>query len=164
MLPYLSEHFGNPSSSHPYGVRARNAVAQARHQVATLLGCDDDEVVFTSGGTEANNLAIRGVAEARDDRRHIVTTAIEHPATERPCAWLGRHGWTLTRVGVDEHGRARLDEVRAAIDERTALFTVMHSNNETGAVRLTLGRGTTEGDVERAAEALVRSWRHVATG
>lgn len=135
MLPYLREHFGNPSSAHPYGLRARDAVARARRQVAALLGCDDDEVVFTSGGTEANNLALRGVAEARGDRRHIVTTAIEHPATERPCAWLARHGWTLTRVGVDEHGRARLDEARAAIDARTALVTVMHSNNETGVLQ-----------------------------
>ncbi|MDP3213988.1 MAG: cysteine desulfurase family protein [Deltaproteobacteria bacterium] len=135
MLPYLREHFGNPSSTHVYGSRARIAVAQARQQVAALLGCDDDEIVFTSGGTEANNLAIRGVAEAREDRRHIVTTAIEHPATERPCAWLARHGWTLTRVGVDERGRARLDEARAAIDERAALVTVMHSNNETGVLQ-----------------------------
>jgi selenocysteine lyase/cysteine desulfurase len=135
MLPYLREHFGNPSSSHAYGARARSAVAQARRQVAALLGCDEDEVVFTSGGTEANNLAIHGVAEAREDRRHIVTTAIEHPATERPCAWLARHGWTLTRLGVDEHGRARLDEARSAIGERTALVTVMHSNNETGVLQ-----------------------------
>jgi len=135
MLPYLREHFGNPSSSHVYGARARSAVTQARQQVAALLGCDDDEIVFTSGGTEANNLAIRGVAEAREARRHLVTTAIEHPATDRPCAWLARHGWTLTRVGVDEHGRARLDEARSAIDERTALLTVMHSNNETGVLQ-----------------------------
>jgi cysteine desulfurase len=135
MLPYLREHFGNPSSGHVYGTRARSAVAQARQQVAALLGCDDDDVVFTSGGTEANNLAIRGVAEVRDDRRHIVTTAIEHPATERPCAWLARHGWTVTHIPVDEDGRARLDEARASIDERTALVTVMHSNNETGVLQ-----------------------------
>ncbi len=135
MLPYLREHFGNPSSAHPYGVRARDGVDRARHQVADLLGCDDDEVVFTSGGTEANNLAIRGVAEAREERRHIVTTAIEHPATERPCAWLARHGWAVTRVGVDDGGRARVDETRAAINDRTALVTVMHSNNETGVLQ-----------------------------
>ena len=135
MLPYLREHFGNPSSGHVYGRRAHDAVERARGQVATLLGCDDGEVIFTSGGTEANNLAIRGVAEARNDRRHVVTTAIEHPATEQPCAWLERHGMRLTRIGVDVDGRARVEEARAAIDTATALVTVMHSNNETGVLQ-----------------------------
>ncbi len=135
MLPYLRQHFGNPSSGHVYGRRAHAAVARARSQVAALLGCDDDEVIFTSGGTEANNLAIRGVVEARDDRRHVVTTAIEHPATERPCAWLERHGMRLTRIGVDVDGRACVEEARAAIDTATALVTVMHSNNETGVLQ-----------------------------
>ena len=135
MLPYLREHFGNPSSGHVYGRRAHDAVERARGQVAALLGCDDGEVIFTSGGTEANNLAIRGVAEARNDRRHVVTTAIEHPATEQPCAWLERHGMRLARIGVDANGRARVDEARAAIDTATALVTVMHSNNETGVLQ-----------------------------
>ena len=135
MLPYLREHFGNPSSGHVYGRRAHDAVERARGQVAALLGCDDGEVIFTSGGTEANNLAIRGVAEARNDRRHVVTTAIEHPATEQPCAWLERHGMRLTRIGVDANGRARVEEARAAIDTATALVTVMHSNNETGVLQ-----------------------------
>src|SRR5262245_44552579 len=79
MLPYLREHFGNPSSGHVYGARARRAVAEARGRVAALIGCDPEEIVFTSGGTEANNLAIRGVAEAVSARRHVVTTTIEHP-------------------------------------------------------------------------------------
>ena len=135
MLPYLREHFGNPSSSHIYGQRAHDGVARARRQVAGLLGCDDDEVIFTSGGTEANNLAIRGVVEARSERRHVVTTVIEHPATERPCAWLERHGTRLTRIGVDVDGRARVEEARAAIDADTALVSVMHSNNETGVLQ-----------------------------
>jgi cysteine desulfurase len=135
MLPYLREHFGNPSSGHVYGVRARDAVARARAQVATLLGCEPDEIVFTSGGTEANNLAIRGVAEAREDRRHFVTTTIEHPATARPCTWLERHGRGVTRLGVDAEGRAHLEEARAAIVRETALVTVMHSNNETGVLQ-----------------------------
>ncbi len=135
MLPYLREHFGNPSSGHVYGRRAHDAVERARGQVAGLLGCDDDEVIFTSGGTEANNLAIRGVVEARNDRRHIVATAIEHPATEQPCAWLERHGMRVTRIGVDVDGRARVEEARAAIDAATALVTVMHSNNETGVLQ-----------------------------
>ena len=135
MLPYLREHFGNPSSGHVYGRRAHDAVAQARVQVAELLGCDDDEIIFTSGGTEANNLAIRGVADACSERRHVVTTVIEHPATEQPCAWLERHGTRLTRIGVDVDGRARVEEARAAIDVASALVTVMHSNNETGVLQ-----------------------------
>lgn len=135
MVPFLREHFGNPSSGHVYGQRAHRAVARARHQVATLLGCDDDEVVFTSGGTESNNLAIRGATAARDDRRHVVTTVIEHPATERPCAWLERHGWSVARVAVDTDGRARIDEAREAIGAGAALVTVMHANNETGVLQ-----------------------------
>lgn len=135
MLPYLREHFGNPSSSHVYGQKAQAAVTRARAQVAELLGCDADEIVFTSGGTEANNLAIRGVCEARGDRRHVVTTIIEHPATAKPCAWLEQHGWRLTRIGVDSDGRARVDEARAAVGAGTALVTVMHSNNETGVLQ-----------------------------
>jgi cysteine desulfurase len=103
--------------------------------VASLLGCDDDEVIFTSGGTESNNLAIRGVVEARSERRHVVTTVIEHPATEQPCAWLERHGVRVTRIGIDADGRARMPEARAAIDADTALVSVMHSNNETGVLQ-----------------------------
>lgn len=135
MLPYLREHFGNPSSSHVYGRRTQAAIDRARVQVAGLIGCDASEIIFTSGGTEANNLAIRGVAEARDALRAVVTTVIEHPATAQPCAWLERHGWRVTRVGVDRDGRARAEEARAAIDTTTALVTVMHSNNETGVLQ-----------------------------
>lgn len=135
MLPYLREHFGNPSSGHVYGARARAAVTRAREQVAALLGCDADEVVFTSGGTEANNLAIRGVTEALERKSRVVTTVIEHPATSRPCAWLERQGRRVSRVGVDAGGRARLDAAREAIDGDTALVTIMHSNNETGVLQ-----------------------------
>ena len=135
MLPYLREHFGNPSCAHVFGARARAAIEQARDRVARLLGCDDDEIVFTSGGTEANNLAIRGVAEARPERRHIVTSVIEHPATEQPCAWLERHGHRVTRLGVDADGCTRLDQARTSIGGDVALVTVMHSNNETGVVQ-----------------------------
>ncbi len=134
MLPYLREHFGNPSSGHVYGARTRNAVARAREQVAASVGCDADEIIFTSGGTEANNLAIRGVIES-GERTGVVTTTIEHPATARLCAWLEGHGRRVTRVGVDGDGRARLDQARNAIDHATALVTVMHSNNETGVLQ-----------------------------
>ena len=135
MLPYLVTHFGNPSSGHPYGLRARAAVDRARDQVAAFLGCDADEVVFTSGGTEANNLAIRGVMEASPDRTQLVTTTIEHPATARPSSWLEKHGRRVVRLGADADGRARLDEAGAVIDRNTALVTVMHSNNETGVLQ-----------------------------
>ncbi len=135
MLPYLRDHFGNPSSGHVYGVRARAAVLRAREQVAALLGAAPDEVIFTSGGTEANNLAIRGVAEARSDRKRIVTTVIEHPATARPCDWLALHGRAVVRLGVDPSGTTCLDAARQAIDGQTALVTVMHSNNETGVLQ-----------------------------
>jgi cysteine desulfurase len=134
MLPYLRAHFGNPSSGHVYGARARAAVERARAQVAALLGADPVEIVFTSGGTEANNLAIRGAMEG-SARAHVVTSVIEHPATAAPCAWLAQHQRRVTRLGVDGDGRVRIDEARAAIDDHTALVTVMHSNNETGVLQ-----------------------------
>ena len=135
MLPYLRERFGNPSSGHAFGRAAREAVEKARGAVAALLGCDAEEILFTSGGTESNNLAIRGVAEARPERRHVVTSSIEHPAVAAPCAWLERHGWRVTRAGVDTEGRVRLDEVVAAVGEDAALVTIMHANNETGVLQ-----------------------------
>ncbi len=135
MLPFLGEHFGNPSSGHVYGRHARDAVSVSRRRVASFLGCDDDEVFFTSGGTEANNLAIRGVAEAVSGRRHVVTTVIEHPATANPCRWLERRGWRVTRAGVDSFGQTRVAHVREAVGADTALVSVMHANNETGVLQ-----------------------------
>jgi cysteine desulfurase len=135
MLPYLRDEFGNPSSTHPYGRRAKEAVERARAQVAALVGARAEEIFFTSGGTEANNLAIRGVAEARPERRHLLTTTIEHPATERPCRHLERQGWTVSRAGVDAEGRVRVDEAAAALRKDTALVTVIHANNETGVLQ-----------------------------
>lgn len=135
MLPYLREHFGNPSSDHPPGRRARAAVERARAQVAAFLGCEPDEVIFTGGGTEANNLAIHGVAEAAGTRRHLVTSAIEHPATAKPCAWLGLHGWRVTYARVDGNGVALAGDIRAALSDDTALVTLMHANNETGVLQ-----------------------------
>lgn len=134
MLPYLREHFGNPSSSHNYGEKTQRAVEEARFQVATLLGCNADEVVFTSGGTEANNLAIRGTMEARGSGR-IVTSVIEHPATEQPCAWFERRGAPVVRLGVGDEGIVQVDEAGEAIAGDTVLVTVMHANNETGVLQ-----------------------------
>jgi cysteine desulfurase len=135
MLPYLHRHFGNPSSNHAYGREARAGVERAREQVASLLSCRPDEVFFTSGGTEANNLAIRGVTEAVARRRHVVTTTIEHPATAHPCRYLGAHGWRVDHVPVDASCRLSLDELGSRIDGATALVTVIHANNETGTLQ-----------------------------
>jgi cysteine desulfurase len=134
MLPYLREHFGNPSSRHVYGRRTQEAIERARRHVAALIGSDADEIIFTSGGTEANNLAIRGTA-ARTSRRRVVTSTVEHPATAHPVAWLERQGWEVVRVGVDEGGRARVPDLDSAITSATALVTIMHSNNETGVLQ-----------------------------
>jgi cysteine desulfurase len=135
MLPYLRTHFGNPSSKHCFGREAQQAVELARAQVASLLGCDADEVLFTSGGTEANNLAIRGVIGEDATRAHVVTSAIEHPATAAPCAWLERQGAHVTHLGVDTDGRVLLDEATRWIGAGTTLVTVMHSHNETGVIQ-----------------------------
>jgi len=135
MLPYLHEHWGNPSSSHAFGRRAHAAVDAARQQVAELIGCAADEIVFTSGGTEANNLAVHGVTEAVVERRHVVTSAIEHPSVAAPCAGLERQGWRICRLEVDHDGRVILDQLTANIGAGTALVTIMHSNNETGVLQ-----------------------------
>ena len=135
MLPYLREHFGNPSSGHVYGQRARAAIEEARAHVAALLGCADDEVLFTSGGTEANNLAIRGAVDASGARRHVITSTIEHPATAAPCRYLRDHGHAVDEVAVDADGRLRMSDLSARLRADTALVTVMHANNETGTLQ-----------------------------
>jgi cysteine desulfurase len=134
MLPFLCEHFGNPSSGHVYGHRAKQAVERSREQVADLLGCSPDEIIFTSGGTEANNLAIRGVLELAGARRHVATTTVEHPATSRPCELLERHGIEVTRLPVDRGGDVRVEMARAFVRGDTALLTVMLAQNETGTL------------------------------
>ncbi len=136
MLPFLGEHFGNPSSSHVYGRRAREAVEAARAEVAALIGAAADEIVFTGCATESNNLAIQGVARAlRAARRHLVTSAVEHPAVARPCERLAEDGWELTVVPVDGEGRVDPEAVARALCPDTALVTVMHANNEVGTVQ-----------------------------
>lgn len=134
MLPFLAEHFGNPSSSHPYGRRARKAVDRSREQVSALLGCEPDEVVFTSGGTEANNLAIRGVVEASEGRRHVVTSTVEHPATTQPCGLLERRGHEVTRLPVDAHGAVDASQASALLRPGTTLLTVLLAQNEVGTL------------------------------
>src|SRR5262245_49265955 len=109
MLPYLRSRYGNPSSQHAYGQSARRAVEHAREQVAALIGATADEIVFTSGGTESNNLAVRGAVEAHADRKHIVTCNCEHSATGVVCTWLEDHGCRVTRVPVQPSGRVRAE-------------------------------------------------------
>ncbi len=133
MAPYLYEHFGNPSSSHPYGVTTKRAVATARAQVAVLLNCRPAEVIFTSGRTESNNYAIRGVAGAHRDRGdHIITSAVEHPAVVNVCSWLRSQGFRITTLPVDAWGLVDPDDLEQAITADTLLVTVMHANNEVG--------------------------------
>lgn len=137
MLPYLSTHFGNPSSSHSYGHLAHQAIDTAREQVARLLGCSPGEITFTGGGSESDNLAIRGIALAyRHKGNHIITQVTEHPAVLNTCRALERlHGFRITYLPVDESGRVSLEGLEAAIDEQTVLITMMHANNETGTLQ-----------------------------
>ncbi len=136
LLPYLSGVFGNPSSSHPYGKKAREAVELARTRVAALLGCDSAQVIFTSGGTESNNHALIGAAFAnRDSGKHIISTTIEHPAVLNPVHWLEGQGFTATYLPVDSAGRLDPRTVRRAITGETILISVMHANNEVGTIQ-----------------------------
>jgi cysteine desulfurase len=136
MRPFLDEAFGNPSSEHWASVPAKRALEKARQQVASVLSCAADEVYFTSGGSEANNLAIKGTFFAlRDKGEHIITTQIEHPAVLGPCRFLERLGAKVTYLPVDGYGRVDPDEIRRAITSRTILITVMHANNEVGTIQ-----------------------------
>jgi cysteine desulfurase len=136
MLPWLREQFGNPSSTHPYGRRAARAVATARQQVADLVGAQSKEIVFTGCATEANNLALLGVARALGTtRRHLVVSAIEHPAVMAPAMVLREQGWDVTVVPVDDLGRISLDALERSLRTETALVSVMHANNEVGTVQ-----------------------------
>jgi len=136
MFPYLSQQFGNPSSSHSYGHMAHQALDTARVRVAGLLGCAPDEITFTGGGSESDNLAIRGIALAfRNRGNHIITQITEHPAVLNTCRALERlHGFRVTYLPVDESGRVDPEAVEAAIDEETVLVTIMYANNETGTL------------------------------
>jgi len=136
MRPYLETHFGNPSSSYEYGRHTRAAVERAREQVAALLGCQPEEIIFTSGGTESNNYAISGVAFHRKDRgNHLITSQIEHPAVMEVCQHLEQHGFDVTYLPVDKFGRVSASDVARTVTDRTILITVMHANNEVGTIQ-----------------------------
>lgn len=136
MTPYLTEGFGNPSSSHWAGRSAREAVEEARDRVSGLLGCQPSEIVFTSGGSESNNTALKGMWFSRRDRgAHFVTTRIEHPAVLEPCRWLDSVGARVTYVEVDSTGQVDPADIRRAITPQTILVSVMHANNEVGTIQ-----------------------------
>jgi cysteine desulfurase len=150
MLPFLKVHFGNPSSTHAYGKVARDAVDRARGQVAALIGAQHDEIVFTGGGTEASNLALKGTVLARLFGRGrfgtllkilfrrnagIAISSIEHPATEQVCDFLRRFGCPVTVLSVDPSGRVDLDDVRRALQRPTVIVSIMHANNEVGTLQ-----------------------------
>jgi cysteine desulfurase len=136
MRPLLEDHFGNPSSGHWAASDAKAALEKARSQVAALLGAESDEIVFTSGGSEANNLALKGVASAlRGKGSHIITSAIEHPAILGPCRFLEREGFNVTIVPVDGCGKVDPNGVTRAITPQTVLISIMHANNEVGTIQ-----------------------------
>jgi len=136
LLPFLDTHFGNPSSDHPYGRAAAKGVQRARQQVADLLGCAADEVVFTSGGSESDNWALIGrVWATGSDRAHVVTTIVEHPAVLNTCRFLERRGVAVTYLPVDGTGQVDPDDVRRALRPETVVVSVMHANNEVGTLQ-----------------------------
>jgi cysteine desulfurase len=135
MLPYLTELYGNPSSIHRFGSQVGQKIVEARAQVAALIGAADPvEVIFTSCGTEGDNAAIRGMLEAQPNKRHIVTTQVEHPAVLGLCQHLEKKGYRVTWLGVDQNGALDLEELRAALSDDTALVSIMWANNETGVI------------------------------
>jgi len=134
MLPYFSEFYGNPSSMHFFGGQVQKKVNEAREKVADLLGADPSEVVFTSCGTESDNAAILGTLDSYPEKRHLITTRVEHPAVGNVSTYLGRKGYRVTELSVDREGRLDLDELREFLTDETALVTIMYANNETGVI------------------------------
>jgi cysteine desulfurase len=136
MRLFLDEEFGNPSSGHWYGIRAKKAVMEARRRAASLLNCRPEEIIFTSGGTESNNHAIRGVARGYRDRgNHIITCCFEHPAVLEVCVYLEKNGFKITYLPVDDQGLVSVSDVAAAVKSSTILITIMHANNEVGTIQ-----------------------------
>jgi cysteine desulfurase len=134
MRPLFCELYGNPSSMHTFGGQMGRRIRRAREQVAALLGCEPSEVIFTSGGTESDNTAIKGALAAQPNKRKIITTRVEHPAVLSVCRDLENHGYMVVELGVDKRGRLDLAELEEQIDEDTALISIMYANNETGTI------------------------------
>ncbi|HET9533545.1 MAG TPA: cysteine desulfurase NifS [Blastocatellia bacterium] len=156
MLPFFSGEWGNAQSVHSFGQRAKAAIENARRQVASLVGASPSEIVFLSGGTEADNLAIRGIAEAHKPHgRHIITTKIEHPAVLATCDALESEGFRITRLPVDSAGIMRVEDFESALSDETILISVMQANNETGAIQ------PVEAIAELVGEARARGLAHL---
>ena len=135
MQPYFSDKYGNPSSIHLFGREAKKAIEEARGEIANLIGAKEEEIVFTSGGTESNNFALNGIAYANESKgNHIVTTQIEHHAMIEPCKFLEKRGFKVTYLPVDKYGIVNLDDVKKALTPKTILVSVMHANNEIGTI------------------------------
>ena len=134
MLPYFSEYYGNPSSMHFFGGQVQKKVDEARGKVAEFLGAEPSEIVFTSCGTESDNAAILGTLDSYPEKRHIITTRVEHPAVGNVSTYLGRKGYRVTELSVDREGRLDLDELRESVTDGTAVVTIMYANNETGVI------------------------------
>ena len=135
MLPYFTDAFGNPSSIHSYGQEAKEAIEEARAKVAELIGARSEEIIFTSGGTEADNFALKGIAYANEHKgNHIVTTSVEHHAVMEPCKFLETKGFKVTYLHVDGYGMVAPQDVKKAITSKTILISVMHANNEVGTI------------------------------
>jgi len=136
MLPYFTEVFGNPSSLHSYAQETKGAMEEVRAKIASFIGAQDDEIIFTSGGTESDNTAIKSIAYANENKgNHIITSAIEHHAVLEPCKFLERRGFSVTYLPVDENGMVTPDNVRRAITDKTILISIMHANNEIGTIQ-----------------------------
>jgi len=134
MMPYLTDYYGNPSSMHTFGGQVGRAIRKARQQVAALLGCEPDEIIFTSCGTESDNAAILGTLSIVPHKRTVITTRVEHPAVLSPCRNLEQHGYRIIELGVDKHGCLNLAELESAINDDTAIVSIMYANNETGVI------------------------------
>ena len=134
MVPYLSEYYGNPSSMHTFGGQVSKAVLKAREQVAALLGAKESEIIFTSGGTEGDNAAIRAALLAQPEKRHIITTQVEHPAVLAFCKQLEKQGYSVTYLSVNSQGQLDLNQLETSLNDNTALVSIMYANNETGTV------------------------------
>ena len=134
MRPYFCDLYGNPSSMHFFGGQVQKKVDEARNRVAALLGAMPEEIIFTACGTESDNTAIRSALEVFPEKRHIITTRVEHPAVLTMCRNLGKRGYRVTELNVDSEGRLDLDELKKAVDDDTVIVSIMHANNETGVM------------------------------
>ncbi len=136
MIPYIYGNYGNPSSNHELGITAKRAVEKARVQVAELINCSPEEIIFTSGGSESDNMVIKGVAHTfKNKGNHIITSQVEHPAVLEPCHFLEKLGYEISYLAVDKYGIVNLSELESLITDKTILVSIMHSNNETGVLQ-----------------------------